>query len=211
MSEDKRNNKSKFIIIGIIIAVIAIVGIGVIFSRQKTKNTSTKTEIDSKESSSSISKVDGKQQNLGQEITTSDKITIDNCCEFNITGTTFVKDVLPSNPTGYYTYLQGKDDSQKYCEITMNVKNLKTSAVKQDSLLSVKLKYDNNYEYMCMLVTEDASGEKLETYPNLYSIDPLKNLKYRFVADVPKEIETDGKPLQAVITANGNIYVYNIR
>ena len=34
MSEDKRNNKSKFIIIGIIIAVIAIVGIGVIFSRQ---------------------------------------------------------------------------------------------------------------------------------------------------------------------------------
>ena len=93
----------------------------------------------------------------------------------------------------------------------MNVKNLKTSAVKQDSLLSVKLKYDNNYEYTCMLVTEDASGEKLETYPNLYSIDPLKNLKYRFVADVPKEIETDGKPLQAVITANGNIYVYNIR
>ena len=80
MSEDKRNNKSKFIIIGIIIAVIAIVGIGVIFSRQKTKNTSTKTEIDSKESSSSISKVDEKQQNLGQEITTSDKITIDNCC-----------------------------------------------------------------------------------------------------------------------------------
>ena len=62
-----------------------------------------------------------------------------------------------------------------------------------------------------MLVTEDASGEKLETYPNLYSIDPLKSLKYRFVADVPKEIETDGKPLQDVITINGNIYLYNIR
>lgn len=202
-------NKKKIIIVVAAILIIAII-IGIVLNNNRLINTSTKTSIEDKENSK-ISKVADKQQSKEQEITTSDKITIDNYCEFNITGTTFVKDVLPSNPTGYYTYLQGKDDSQKYCEITMNVKNLKTSAVKQDSLLSVKLKYDNNYEYTCMLVTEDASGEKLETYPNLYSIDPLKNLKYRFVADVPKEIETDGKPLQAVITANGNIYVYNIR
>ncbi len=207
----KGKDKNKFIIIGIIIAVVIIVGGIIIFNSKKAQGTSIKTGVTSKDNSGSISKVEEKQKNLGQEITTEDKITIDNYCEFNITGTTFAKDILPSNPTDYYTYLQGKDDSQKYCEITMNVKNLKTSAVKQDSLLSVKLKYDNNYEYNCMLVTEDASGEKLETYPSLYSIEPLKSLKYRFVADVPKEVETDGKPLQAIITVNGNTYIYNIR
>ena len=118
---------------------------------------------------------------------------------------------MPSNPTGYYRYLEGKDDSQKYFELTMNVKNLSTSAVKQDSLLSVKVKYDNNYEYNCSLVTEDASGNELESFPNLYSIEPLKSLKYRFVVEVPKEIETDGKPLKVTINANGNTYVYNVR
>lgn len=203
--------KNKFLIIGIIIVVVVIIGAVIVSNREKTEDTLTKSTTVSKDNSGSISKVEDKQPSLEKEITTEDKITIDNCCEFNVIGTTFAKDILPTNPTGYYTYLQGKDDNQKYCEITMNVKNLKTSAVKQDSLLSVKLKYDNNYEYTCMLVTEDASGERLETYPNLYSIDPLKSLKYRFVADVPKEIETDGKPLQAVITINGNIYLYNIR
>ena len=50
-----------------------------------------------------------------------------------------------------------------------------------------------------------------KTYPNLYGIDPLKSLKYRFVVEVPKEVETDGKPLKATITSNGNTYIYNIR
>lgn len=202
-------NKKQIIIVVAAILIIAII-IGIVLSNNRLINTSTKTSIEDKENSK-ISKVADKQQSKEQEITTSDKITIDNYCEFNITGTTFAKDILPTNPTGYYTYLQGKDENQKYLEITMDVKNLKTSAVKQDSLLSAKVKYDNNYEYNCMLVTEDSSGEKLENFPNLYNIEPLKSLKYRFIAEVPKEIESDGKPLKAVITANGNNYIYNIR
>ena len=77
--------------------------------------------------------------------------------------------------------------------------------------MSVKILYDNNYQYNCSLVTEKSSGNELETFPNLYSIEPLKSLKYRFVVEVPKEIETDGKPLKAIITANGNTYIYKIR
>ena len=86
-----------------------------------------------------------------------------------------------------------------------------------NGMLSVKVTcfknnlYDNNYEYNCSLVTEDASGNELENFPNLYNIGPLKSLKYRFVVEVPKDLESDGKPLKATITANGNTYVYNIR
>ena len=202
-------NKKKIIIVVVAILIIAII-IGVVLSNNKSVNTSTKTSVENEENSK-ISKVEDKEQSKEQEITTSDKITIDNYCEFNITGTRFAKDILPSNPTGYYTYLEGKDENQKYLEITMDVKNLKTSAVKQDSLLSAKVKYDNNYEYNCMLATEDSSGEKLQNFPNLYSIEPLKSLKYRFIAEVPKEIENDGKPLKAIIIVNGNNYIYNIR
>lgn len=202
-------NKKKIIIVVVAILIIAII-IGVVLSNNKSVNTSTKTSVEDEENSK-ISKVEDKEQSKEQEITTSDKITIDNYCEFNITGTRFAKDILPSNPTGYYTYLEGKDENQKYLEITTDVKNLKTSAVKQDSLLSAKVKYDNNYEYNCMLATEDSSGEKLQNFPNLYSIEPLKSLKYRFIAEVPKEIENDGKPLKAIIIVNGNNYIYNIR
>ena len=202
-------NKKKIIIVVVAILIIAII-IGVVLSNNKSVNTSTKTSVENEENSK-ISKVEDKEQSKEQEITTSDKITIDNYCEFNITGTRFAKDILPSNPTGYYRYLEGKDENQKYLEITMDVKNLKTSAVKQDSLLSAKVKYDNNYEYNCMLATEDSSGEELQNFPDLYSIEPLKSLKYRFIAEVPKEIENDGKPLKAIIIVNGNNYIYNIR
>lgn len=211
---EKKENKNK-VIIGIVIVVIVAIVIGAIVYMNTKNSNNTQSTISSveeeKNGNGSISKVNNNNKPKETEISLEDKITIDNFCEFNITGTSFSKDIIPSNPTGYYRYLQGKDDSQKYFELTMNVKNLNTSAVKQDSLLSVKLKYDNNYEYNCSLVTEDASGNELESFPNLYYIEPLKSLKYRFVVEVPKEIETDGKPLKATIVANGNNYVYNVR
>lgn len=209
---EKKNNKNK-IIIGVVLVSIIIIGILVYKNINNTTSTSNWSKSKQEEkSSSSISKVENNSnlQNK-EEITLQDKITIDNFCEFNILSSSFSKNIEPTNPTGYYTYLEGKDETQKYFELTVNVKNLSTSAVKQDSLMSVKILYDNNYQYNCSLVTEKSSGNELETFPNLYSIEPLKSLKYRFVVEVPKEIETDGKPLKAIITANGNTYIYKIR
>ena len=210
---EKKNNKNK-IIIGVGLVIIIIIGILVYKNINNTTSTSNWSKSKQEEkSSSSISKVENNSnlQNKEEEITLQDKITIDNFCEFNILSSSFSKNIEPTNPTGYYTYLEGKDETQKYFELTVNVKNLSTSAVKQDSLMSVKILYDNNYQYNCSLVTEKSSGNELETFPNLYSIEPLKSLKYRFVVEVPKEIETDGKPLKAIITANGNTYIYKIR
>ena len=210
----EKNNKNKVkIIIGslVIIAIIIITIVGFIINKKSNSVKDTVSNLENNSKDSSISKVENNSQNKEIEITNSDKITIDNFCEFNIIGTSFSKDIIPTNPTGYYTYLQGKDDSQKYFELTMNVKNLQSSAVKQDSLISVKIKYDNNFEYTCMLATEDASGNELENYPNLYNIEPLKSLKYRFIAEVPIEVENDNKPIKATIKANGNTYIYNVR
>lgn len=206
MTREKNNKKNIMIIIGICVILIILIIAITCFS--KKDNVSIKQN---NKSNTSISKIDNKENRNVVTITDNDKVTIDGYCEFNIKGTSFSRKIEPTNPTGYYTYLDTKDDSQKYFEITMNVKNLNSSAVKQDSLLSVKVKYDNNYEYNCSLVTEDAKGNELETFPNLYSIEPLKSLKYRFVAEMPKEAEDDGKPLQVIISVNGNTYVYNIR
>mgnify|MGYP004562468757 CR=1 FL=1 len=206
MAREKKNKKNLMMIVGICI-VLAILIIAIIYF-SKNDNASIKQES---KSNTSISKITNKEDKGVVTITDDDKVTIDGYCEFNVKGTSFSKKVEPTNPTGYYTYLDIKDDSQKYLEITMNVKNLSSSALKQDSLLSVKVKYDNNYEYNCGLVTEDAKGNDIETFPNLYSIEPLKSLKYRFVVEMPKEVENDDKPLQAIITAKGNTYVYNIR
>lgn len=202
----EKNKNNLMMIVGICIVLVILIIAIIYFS--KNDNASIKQES---KSNTSISKITNKEDKGVVTITDDDKVTIDGYCEFNVKGTSFSKKVEPTNPIGYYTYLDIKDDSQKYLEITMNVKNLSSSALKQDSLLSVKVKYDNNYEYNCGLVTEDAKGNSIETFPNLYSIEPLKSLKYRFVVEMPKEVENDDKPLQAIITAKGNTYVYNIR
>ena len=155
---EKKNNKNK-IIIGVVLVSIIIIGILVYKNINNTTSTSNWSKSKQEEkSSSSISKVENNSnlQNK-EEITLQDKITIDNFCEFNILSSSFSKNIEPTNPTGYYTYLEGKDETQKYFELTVNVKNLSTSAVKQDSLMSVKILYDNNYQYNCSLVTEKSS------------------------------------------------------
>ena len=132
---EKKNNKNKIIIGVVLIIIIIVIGI-LVYKNINNNTTSTSNWSKSKQeekSNSSISKVENNSnsQNKEEEITLQDKITIDNFCEFNISSSSFSKNIEPTNPTGYYTYLEGKDETQKYFELTVNVKNLSTSAVKQ--------------------------------------------------------------------------------
>lgn len=217
---EKRKNKKIGIIVLVIVVIVLISSIVIGMNLKKDdsndkerKNKSTISKLDDKSENFTISQTEPNKDILKNEteITIQDKITVENCCEFNIIGSAFSKEILPSNPTGYYTYLQAKDDSQKYFELIMNVKSLKTSAVEQDSLMKVKVVYDNNYEYNCSAVTEESNGSDIETFTNLYSINPLESLKYRFVVSLPLDIENDSKPLKVVIIVAGNTYIYNVR
>ena len=71
--------------------------------------------------------------------------------------------------------------------------------------------YNNDYEYDCSKVVEEDNGSDLNTYTNLYDIDPLSTMTYHVVAKLPKEVETSKEPLCVQFSINGEDYVFNIR
>lgn len=217
MTDRKRKNKTMIIII-IFVVIVCIIGVVIYINYYKNQNkissnrsnNSRISAVDENKNNSNISTIENNNQEE-QTITKNDKVTIENFCEFNIVKNTFSKQINPANPTGYYHYLEVKDADGQYFDLVMNIKNLQSKAVEQNSLVSVKLIFDNNYEYICSTVTEEDDGSDIETYTNLYDIEPLKTKKYHFAVEVPAAVASSDKPLKAIINANGNSYTYIIR
>ena len=214
--EDKNNNivinKNVLIIGGIVIAIFVAIVTYSIFNKEsknieKTETTETISKVEDK-NTGNISKTESKKEKI---ITNEDKITIEENCEFNVVSHNFTKDIMPPNPDSWYHHIESKSDTQIYSDLIIDIKNLQGNARKQDSIMSVKLKYDDKYEYTCQTVTEENGGGDLETYTSLYNIDPLATMKYHFVVEVPLEIRDSDKTLKAIITVGSQEYVYNIK
>lgn len=147
-----------------------------------------------------------------KQVVLNDVLTINDYCEIQIKNHRFANTIEPPKPTGYYTYYAAKTNDNTYFDLQLDIKNLQNIAVKQDSLASVKLVFDGKYEYSCFQITEDTDGGNFETFPNLYSIDPLKTLKYHFLSEVPIEVQNDTtKSLSVIIKSNGEKFEYKIR
>lgn len=216
--KEKLKGKSQYISLAIIIILVIII-ITLVVNKEGdnagiTSNDSTRitskdnlsTEIISKkEDESNIEKDDE-----GKEITLEDKITIDNFCEFSVNKSIISKNINPTNPSSYYQYLKSSD-GKILVGLELKLKSLKNTAVQQNSMISGKIIYDNNYEYICTVSTENANGSDIETYTNLYNIEPLETLKYFLISEVSQEIVDSGKPIKAIINVNGNSYSFNIK
>jgi len=75
-------------------------------------------------------------------------------------------------------------------------------------LVGVNLKYDNKYEYQAFNVAEKNDGSGLDFYAY---VSPLESVKAKFIAEVPKQIDSDGKPIQAILTIGGKEYNLAVR
>lgn len=149
--------------------------------------------------------------NKAVEIKDGQLVTIDGKYEFTINSNSFSNEVLPPNPTGFYTYLKAQD-GKVYLTIKASVKNLQSTAVKQDSVLgSIKVLYNDEYEYTCQKVVETENGASLNTYTSTRDIEPLTTMTYYFVASVPTEVQTSTSPIAVKFTIDNIDYVYNIR
>mgnify|MGYP002620979301 CR=1 FL=1 len=150
-------------------------------------------------------------KNKGKEISENELVTIENNCEFTIKSNKFEKKIEPPAATGYYHYLNATD-GKVYLNVRATVKNLKSTAVRQDSVLgNITVIYDDSYEYKCSKVVEEDNGEDLNTYTSIYDIDPLASMEYYIVAELPEEVQNSNKPLYVKFSINGEDYVYNIR
>lgn len=203
---EKLKEKSKYLFVAIIVILVIII-IALVVNKKDNKATITSND---KVTTDTISKNDNKDNKESKEITLEDKVTIDNYCEFSINKSIISKTINPVNPSGYYHYLNS-DDGKTLVGLELKIKSLKNEAVLQNSIISGKIVYDNNYEYVCTISTEEADGTDIETFTNLYNIEPLETLKYFLVSEVSEEIVDSGKPIKAIINVNGNSYSFNIK
>lgn len=95
--------------------------------------------------------------------------------------------------SGYYTYYTA-DEGKIYYVANAVLKNLKKDKEDMDKLVSADVYYNDGYKYHCALMIERRG--RLE---NLYEpVDPLQDKNVKFAVQLPKEAQTDSKPIKMV-------------
>lgn len=138
--------------------------------------------------------------------------TVPDFSEMTVSQANFTAKIVPPNKSGsgLYSYYEVKDAGNIYLDIPVSIKSLLTSGKSADEFLSVKVKYDGKYEYRTFSTVEDRGGTDF-TYSNITSIEPLKSAVLHFIAELPKDASTDGKPVDIVLTISGKEHTYKLR
>lgn len=137
-------------------------------------------------------------------------IVINDFSEITLKGNVFGKVIDPPNPGDFYTHYENEEADQIFLDTIISVKSLLTSGKSAGDFASVKIIYDDKYEYTTFSTIEENGGSDF-TYTNITNIEPLQTGVLHFLASVPSSVENDGKPLKAIITVNGETYEQIIR
>lgn len=137
-------------------------------------------------------------------------IKVGDFAEFTVTGAKFGTKIVPPKPDRFYTYYEVKDQANTYFDVVVKVKSLLTIGKGSDEFVSVKVVYDDKYEYDPFSAIEEKGGGDF-TYTMITKIEPLKTGTLHFISEVPAEIAKDKKPIKVLITCNGEEYTYKYR
>lgn len=140
---------------------------------------------------------------LGQNIEYSDNYSIE------FVETKFSETIKPSKTDGYYYYLSS-GEGNTYLILKTYIKNLGTSVLKYRNMPEAKLIYNEKYTYSTAIISESKHGNDLYTNSWEMNIDPLVSKEMLYVAEVPKEIETNDKA-SLIIEYKIDNKVYNLK
>lgn len=121
----------------------------------------------------------------------------------------FSYDVLPKNPSSFYTHYEA-DKGKVFYHIAMDLKNNNKQNIGGDELLKAELVYNNDYKYDGFVVL-DSTDESTFDYANITSITPLETRGVRLLFDIPQEIETATESVVINIEIDGKTYSYQAR
>lgn len=127
--------------------------------------------------------------------------------ELTIKGAKLATKIETPKPNSFFSYYEVKDASNTYFDVVIKVKSLLTVGKSADDFVSVKVMYDDKYEYNAFSVIEKDGGGDF-TYTNITRIEPLKAGTLHFLAEVPVEVAKDKKPIKVIISCNGEEYTY---
>jgi len=155
-------------------------------------------------------------QNQTEEKAAKDEVSVvsigdtikDDRAEITINKIEFSYDVLPDNTSSFYTHYAA-ESGKVYIHIDTDVKNIQKQDLGCDELMSVKVDYNNGYEYDGFPVPEDSTTGF--TYANIVGIAPLCTQGVRFLVDCPQEVEESQNPVKIIFTLSNKEYEYVIR
>lgn len=136
-------------------------------------------------------------------------ISIPDVCEFYVDYSDITSRVMPPQPGDWYSYY-GAEDGKVYVDFCVAYKNLETTSVDADSVISAKLMYADKYEYTGFSMIEEDSRSDF-TYSNITSIAPLTTEYLHYLFEVPAEVETSGERVEIFFVIGGNTYSYSVR
>ncbi len=137
-------------------------------------------------------------------------VVIEDFAEFTITNTVFSKRIDPPSPGSFYTYYEAKEEGTTYLDTVILIKSLLTSGKSSDEFASVKVIFNEKYEYKTFSTIEDKGGSDF-TFTNITSIEPLKSGTLHFLAEVPEEVEKGEEPVSVIVTVKEKDYIYKVR
>ncbi|MGI6488122.1 MAG: hypothetical protein ACOX2B_07350 [Syntrophothermaceae bacterium] len=143
-------------------------------------------------------------------VTLNTAISVAGYADFTISKAEIASRVNPPKPRSFYTYYEVKDNNLRYAHLAVNFKNTMNIGKDANEALSVRLIYDNKYEYNGFSCIEEDGGGDF-TYSNITRIEPLTSGNLHYLIEVPADVELDSKPLIFIITANGQNYYYQYR
>lgn len=197
----------------VIFLIIALASVFIVFINSKSKMPISVTSTEPPKAEVQESRVTIEQEASPEpiKIKRNQTVSIHEVCSFAVSGYDVTSTVLPPNISGVYRYFEAPADSV-FVDVEMQIKNLRTSRIAQNQVIdSVKILYDNDYEYFCNFVVENDNGSDLSEFTSIYAIEALQTLQYHMIAVLPASVKEDGKPLQAVISVDGEEYLYNLR
>jgi hypothetical protein len=105
----------------------------------------------------------------------------------------------------YYT---PKDENNRFVYVNANIKSLSNKKSDLDDLIKANVIYYNKYEFECFAskTTKDKSD-----FTTDIKVLPLQSSDVYFIAEVPKELINDEKPLTMEFKTNNTKYVMNLR
>lgn len=144
------------------------------------------------------------------ELTQDTALIKEDYAELTLQGASFTKKVAPPKASGFYTYYEVKSNDKVYVHVPISFKNLMTIGKAADEALSVKLIYDNKYEYRSFSFVEENGGSDF-TYSNITNIDPLTSKNLHYLIEVPTEVQDSDAEVAIIVNVNGEKYKYQLK
>lgn len=157
-----------------------------------------------------LNSVEVPEEPKATEVVAGQVYTIPDLCEFTVNYAELKKEVLPPNPASFYNYYK-EEDGSTYLDISVSIKNTRTTARTADEFGVVKAICGSGYEYDTFSTIEESGGGNF-TYTNITNIDPLMTGVVHYIASIPNELADDSSiPISLELSILDNEYTMKVR